>query len=67
MFDMVWASNPDAQKSVRDCIRYVTLVPKFKESAAVVIGDLLQGKYGIPTNCSRILKNKDWISMFDKL
>jgi len=69
-YRLVWAGNPEdpAQGiAVRDCIRYVTLGPEFKESEVVATGNLLKDEYGIPTNRSRILENKSWISKFGNL
>jgi hypothetical protein len=67
---VIWAGNksePVQYISIKDCIKHITLSPLINEKAVEAIQNMLQDRYGLKTQRSRILESADWISLFANL
>jgi hypothetical protein len=69
-YRIIWAgkaSESTQSISIADCIKNITLSPLIDEKAVQAIQAMLQDRYKLKTQRSRIIKFDEWISLSDKL
>ncbi|GHU53040.1 hypothetical protein FACS1894200_13580 [Spirochaetia bacterium] len=67
-YRVIWKGTEDTECppiSVVDCIDHITLGPGLAEQKGAGLKRLLETKYALTVNHSRLLKDDDWITRFD--